>query len=54
MPFRSQVWEQKVAGNYQRLNVLNLDNPVLADRLEILAQATNGCPDIRVFEVRAY
>ena len=49
-----QVWEQKVAGNYQRLNVLNLDNPVLADRLEILAQATNGCPDIRVFEVRAY
>ena len=48
------VWSQKVEGNYQRLNILNLPEAVKADRVEIAVHATNGDPDARIFEVRVY
>ena len=48
------VWSQKVEGNYQRLNILNLPEAVKADKVEITVHATNGDPDARIFEVRVY
>ena len=45
---------RSVAGNYQRLNVLEFPEKPLCDRLELRVTATNGCPNARVFEVRAY
>ena len=48
------VWSRRVEGNYQRLNVLDLPQAVEADCLELHVQATNGCPEARVFEVRVY
>ena len=48
------VWSQKVEGNYQRLNVLDLPETVRADKIQIHVEATNGDPDARIFEVRAY
>ena len=48
------VWSQKVEGNYQRLNILNLPETVKADKVEITVHATNGDSDARIFEVRVY
>ena len=48
------VWQQTISGNYQRLNVLDLPETVQADTVEFRFTATNGCADVRVFEVRAY
>lgn len=48
------VWDRKVQGNYQRLNILKLDAPVLADRVTIHIEATNGAADARIFEIRVY
>ena len=48
------VWSQKVEGNYQRLNILDLPEPVKADKVEITVHATNGDSDARIFEVRVY
>ena len=48
------VWSQKVEGNYQRLNILDLPEAVKADKVEITVHATNGDPDARIFEVRVY
>ena len=47
------VWTTQVAGNYQRLNILEVPN-VTADRVQIRVDATNGAADARVFEVRVY
>lgn len=47
------VAERSVTGNHQRLNVLNFDG-VDADTIELTVTATNGCADVRVFEVSAY
>jgi len=44
---------REVRDNYQRLNVLDLD-PVLCDEVRIRVRATNGAPNARIFEVRAY
>ena len=49
-----EVWSQKVEGNYQRLNILNLPEAVRADQVRIHVHATNGHPDVHIFEVRAY
>ena len=49
-----EVWKQALSGNYQRLNILTLPETVQADTVEIRFTATNGCSDIRVFEVRVY
>lgn len=46
--------ERRVEGNYQRLNVLDFPEKPLCDRVELRVTATNGFPNARVFEVRAY
>ena len=47
------VGEKTVEGNYQRLNVLDLE-PTLCDRVSIHFTATNGYENVTVFEVRLY
>lgn len=48
------VWSESVSDNYQRQNILDLEQPVEGDRVEIRVTATNGDEDVRVFEVRIY
>ena len=48
------VWEKKISGNYQRLNIIDLPEAVSADSVEIAVLATNGCGDAHIFEVRVY
>lgn len=43
----------EVRGNYQRHNIHRFERTV-CDRVELRALATNGAPDVTVFEVRAY
>ena len=45
---------RRVEGNYQRLNVLDFPGGVLCDSIELRVTATNGYPNVRVFEIRAY
>ncbi len=45
---------RSVAGNYQRLNVLDFPEQPLCDRIDVRVRATNGYPNARIFEVRAY
>lgn len=45
---------RRVEGNYQRLNVLEFPEAPLCDSIELRIAATNGYPNARVFEVRAY
>ena len=45
---------RRVEGNYQRLNVLDFPDAPLCDAIELRVTATNGYPNARVFEVRAY
>ena len=47
------VASQAVAGNYQRLNVLDFA-PVMCDTVEVRVTATNGYEDVRIYEVRVY
>ena len=47
------VWEKAVCGNGQRLNIHRLER-VECDRMIISVEATHGCPQARIFEVRAY
>ena len=48
------VGEITVRDNHQRLNVVDLPAAAEADCVEIRFTATNGAPDVRVFEVRVY
>ena len=48
------VWNQEVFGNYQRLNILELDAATKCDAIRITALATHGHPAARIYEVRAY
>lgn len=48
------VWHQKIENNYQRLNILDLPEAVKGDEVRICVEATNGDPDVRIFEVRVY
>ncbi len=43
--------ERSVTGNFQRLNTLCFDG-VLCDAAELVFTASNGAPDIRVYELR--
>ncbi|MGI6404476.1 MAG: hypothetical protein ACOX0K_09810 [Oscillospiraceae bacterium] len=43
-----------VSANHQRLNVIDLENPVVADAVRVTVHSTNGCPDARIYEVRIY
>lgn len=47
------VHTERVSGNYHRHNALTFP-PVRCDRVEFRFLATNGAPDVTVFEVRAY
>ena len=56
-----EVWDgtgwtmvERVKGNYQRLRVHRLDDPVEASRLRLVVHSTNGVPEARVCEVRVY
>lgn len=48
------VFERKVEGNYQRLNVIDLPEAVEADSLTVAVAATHDYPAARIFEVRMY
>ena len=48
------VFSTRVADNHQRLNILDLPQAVSADALRVEIQATNGSPEARIFEIRAY
>ena len=48
------VWSKAVTGNGQRLNVLDLEQPVTCDTIRVTVTATHGYETARIFEVRAY
>ena len=48
------VWSRAVTGNGQRLNVLDLEQPVTCDTIRVTVTATHGYEAARIFEVRAY
>lgn len=48
------VYEQTFTDNYQRMRVHDLPQPVIADTLEIIVTATNGSPNVHIYEVRCY
>lgn len=50
----SEVYRHCVNDNYQRLNVIDLPQPIACDSIVLLVKATNGYPNARVYEVRAY
>lgn len=45
---------RSVKDNYQRRNVLNLDENVASDALRVVVNATNGLDHARIMEVRVY
>lgn len=49
-----EVWKKEICGNYQRLNILDLEETVAANEIQICVTATNGDPDVKIFEVRIY
>lgn len=48
------VWSKDVTGNGQRLNIHNLETPVVCDTLRITVLSTHGYETARIYEVRAY
>lgn len=48
------VWSKDVFDNGQRLNVLDLEEPVLCDTIRVTVTAAHGYDAARIFEVRAY
>lgn len=48
------VWSRSVKDNGQRLNVLELESPVVCDTIKITVHKTHGMDAARIFEVRAY
>ena len=48
------VFEKKIEGNYQRLNVIDLPETVIADSLTVAVTATHDYPAARIFEIRMY
>ena len=49
-----EVYRKQVQDNYQRHNILVLPERVRCDRIAIQVQSTNGYPNARIFEIRAY
>lgn len=47
------VGKYEIRDNHQRLNVVDIE-PIECDSVEFRFIATNGLPEVRVFEVRAY
>lgn len=48
------VCQKRICGNYQRLNVVDLEQSVKADTVKVHVTATNGWPEARIFEARIY
>ena len=48
------MWTKSVYDNYQRQNIIDLEQPIVSDQIDICITATNGDADARVFEVRVY
>lgn len=51
---KKEVFRKAVKGNYQRLNIINLETRVHADRIRISVTETNGLQEVRIFEIRIY
>lgn len=51
---KKAVWNKNIKGNYQRLNIIDLESPLEADSVIITVKTTNGSPNARIFEVRIY
>lgn len=49
-----EVARQKVWGNYQRLNVVDFPEALLCDTITVRVLSTNGEPNAKIFEIRAY
>lgn len=49
-----EVWRKAVCGNYQRLNILDIQPGICADELKVIVRSTNGFKAAVVFEVRVY
>ena len=48
------VYSKDIRGNYQRLNIHELPDGIVGDRVVVTVKATHGYPNARIFEVRAY
>lgn len=48
------VAQKEVSDNFQRLNVLNFKGTPVCDEVTVQVSATNGYPNVKVFEVRVY
>ena len=48
------VARKDITGNFQRLNVLHFEGAPICDQVIVRIAATNGYPNVRVFEVRVY
>ena len=49
-----EVASRKICDNYQRLNVVDFPEALLCDQIAIRVLSTNGDPNARIFEIRAY
>lgn len=49
-----EVARRRIEGNYQRFNVLDFLEQPLCDCITVQVTATNGYPNARIFEIRAY
>lgn len=50
----NEVYHKQIKDNHQRFNVIDLETSVRCNKIKITAYNTNGCEDVRIFEVRAY
>lgn len=50
----TEVFCKEMEGNYQRVNIIEVNPPVCADQVQIRIIKTNGAEDARIFEVRLY
>ena len=49
-----EVYSAHIKDNHQRLNVIDLDTPICADKVAIVVTSTNGAKDAHIFEIRIY
>lgn len=49
-----EVYSVDIKDNHQRLNVIDLDVPICANKVTIVITNTNGSKDAHVFEIRIY
>jgi hypothetical protein len=47
-------WQVRERGNSLRKRVYRLETPLVTDTLRLTVEATHGCPQAKVFEVRVY